>query len=86
MLAIRYALRSLVRHPGFSAVIVVTSALHDYQQVGARSRLLLRLENIFDERYAASSLFAARAGNVPGQPRTFSIQLTLSTGRGAQRP
>lgn len=54
---------------------------HFFQQLTPRLRWLLRLENIFDEQYAASSLFAARAGNVPGQPRTLSIALTVTTGR-----
>ena len=63
-----------IRAPGYSVV-----DLHVYQQVGLRIKLLARLDNVFDERYAASSLFAARAGNIPGQPRTFSVQLTVSS-------
>ena len=31
----------------------------------------------FDTVYATSSLFAARAGNFPGQPRTFSALFTI---------
>jgi len=64
-----------IRAPAFSVV-----DLHYYQQLGARAKLLVRLDNVFDEQYASSSLFAARAGNIPGQPRTFSIQLTVSAG------
>ena len=64
-----------IKAPAFSVV-----DLHYYQTIGTRLKVLARLDNLFDERYAASSLFAARAGNFPGQPRTFSIQLTVSTG------
>ena len=35
--------------------------------------------------YAMSSLFAARAGNFPGQPRTFSVALTVHSRRAAAR-
>jgi len=55
--------------------------LHYFQQLGRRLRLLVRVENVFDTHYAASSLFAARAGNMPGQPRTASVALTVSTRR-----
>lgn len=65
---------------GIAAPAYSVVDLHYYQQLGARARVLVRLDNVFDERYAASSLFAARAGNIPGQPRTFSIQLTVSAG------
>jgi iron complex outermembrane receptor protein len=60
--------------------------LHYFQQMGPRFRLLFRVENVFDTQYAASSLFASRAGNMPGQPRTASIALTISTGRGSPAP
>jgi hypothetical protein len=36
---------------------------------------------MFDTKYATSSLFAARAGNFPGQPRTLSVQLVSSFSR-----
>lgn len=48
-----------------------------YQTFFKRFRLNLKLENIADKKYAVSSLFAARAGNFPGQPRTFSASLTI---------
>lgn len=51
------------------------------QDIGARFRLLLKVENLFDRHYAASSLFAARAGNMPGQPRTLSATLTWASRR-----
>jgi iron complex outermembrane receptor protein len=69
-----------IKAPAFAVV-----DLHYYQQLGSRAKVLLRLDNAFDRQYASASLFAARAGNVPGQPRTFSIQLTVSTGNG-RRP
>jgi iron complex outermembrane recepter protein len=50
-----------------------------FQQLTARVRLLVKLENVFDTRYAASSLFAARAGNIPGQPRTLSVLMTVTS-------
>jgi iron complex outermembrane receptor protein len=67
-----------IRAPGY----VVVDA-HYFQQVTPRIRLLFRVENLFDREYAASSLFAARAGNMPGQPRTVSVALTVSTRRAA---
>lgn len=52
---------------------------HVFHDVTARLRLRATLENLFNRRYATSSLFAARAGNFPGQPRTLSVALTVST-------
>jgi iron complex outermembrane receptor protein len=49
------------------------------QSITPRMRLLVRCENLMDTRYAASSLFAARAGNFPGQPRTVSAALTITS-------
>ena len=65
---------------GIAAPAYTVVDLHLYQSIGSRLKVLARLENVFDERYAASSLFAARAGNIPGQPRTFSIQVTVTAG------
>lgn len=48
-----------------------------YHTFFKRFRLNLKLENIADEKYALSSLFAARVGNFPGNPRTFSASLTV---------
>jgi len=59
---------------------------HYFQQIGDRLQLRARLENIFDVKYATSSLFAARAGNFPGQPRTFSIALTVHSKRAVRNP
>lgn len=48
-----------------------------YQTFFKRFRLNLKLENVFNEVYSLSSLFNARAGNFPGQPRTFTASLTV---------
>ncbi|MBL8207342.1 MAG: TonB-dependent receptor [Blastocatellia bacterium] len=44
-----------------------------YQDLTSRARLQLQITNITDKQYAASSLFAARVGNLPGQPRTVML-------------
>jgi iron complex outermembrane recepter protein len=48
-----------------------------YHTFFKRFRFYAKLENLTNERYALSSLFAARVGNFPGQPRTFSAGLTI---------
>lgn len=58
--------------PGYTVVDA-----HYFQRFGPRLELRARLENMFNVEYAVSSLFAPRAGNFPGQPRTFSIALTV---------
>ena len=65
-----------IRAPSYGVI-----DLHYFQQLGRRLRVLVRVENVFDTQYAASSLFAARAGNMPGQPRTASVAFTVSTRR-----
>jgi outer membrane receptor for ferric coprogen and ferric-rhodotorulic acid len=72
---------------GFTARSYTIIDAHDRQQFGAHLRLLVRVDNVLDRRYSAFSLFAARVGNVPGQPRTISVALTVSSRagrRGAQ--
>lgn len=44
-----------------------------YQELGAQARLQLQITNIADKQYATSSLFAARVGNFPGQPRAVMV-------------
>jgi iron complex outermembrane receptor protein len=44
-----------------------------YQELTSRARLQLQITNITDKRYAVSSLFAARVGNFPGQPRAVMV-------------
>jgi iron complex outermembrane recepter protein len=70
-----------IRAPAYTVVDA-----HYFQQITSRLRLLVRVENLFDREYAASSLFAARAGNMPGQPRTASIALTITSRRAAAAP
>ncbi len=54
-----------------------TFDLNYYQTFLKRFRLNLKMENVGNEVYSVSSLFNARAGNFPGQPRTFSASLTI---------
>lgn len=54
-----------------------TFDLSYYHTFAKRFRLNLKVENIGNEVYSLSSLFNARAGNFPGQPRTFSASLTI---------
>ncbi len=44
-----------------------------YQELTSRARLQLQITNVTDKKYAVSSLFAARVGNFPGQPRTVML-------------
>lgn len=62
---------------GLKAPAYKTFDLSYYQTFFKRFRLNLKLENIADRVYSTSSLFAFRAGNFPGQPRTFSASLTI---------
>jgi iron complex outermembrane recepter protein len=74
---------------GFRAPAYTVVDVHYFQQITPRLKLLVRCENLFDRQYAASALFAARAGNMPGQPRTVSVALTVASTRapgGALRP
>ncbi len=66
---------------GIRAAAYRTVDLQATKQLGSRARLLVRTENVFNVRYAASSLFAARAGNLPGRPRTVSVALTVTPTR-----
>lgn len=54
-----------------------TFDLSYYHTFFKRFRLNLKMENVGNEVYSLSSLFAARVGNFPGQPRTFSASLTI---------
>jgi iron complex outermembrane receptor protein len=65
----------------FAAIRADGYALLDlsfYQQLTKRARVQLQVSNVTNEKYAVSSLFAARAGNFPGQPRTFTVTLALT--------
>jgi iron complex outermembrane receptor protein len=46
-----------------------------FQHLHRSVELRVQLDNAFDKVYATSSLFVARAGNMPGTPRTFTIGL-----------
>ena len=48
-----------------------------YHTFAGRYRLNVKIENLFNEKYSLSSLFAPRVGNFPGQPRTVSASLTV---------
>lgn len=63
-----------LRAPGYTVVDT-----NYFQQLTPHLRLLVRVDNVFDRRYSASSLFAPRVGNIPGPPRTASVQLTISS-------
>lgn len=65
-------------YAGIRAKAFTIADAHVYQTINDWLRVQVRLENVFDHRYATSSLFAARAGNFPGQPRTLSVQLVTS--------
>ena len=60
--------------------------LHVFQQITRSIRLQVRADNIFNEQYAAFSLFAARVGNVPGAPRTISVLFMLNHRAGRATP
>lgn len=65
-------------YAGIRAKAFTIADAHVYQTVTDWLRVQVRLENVFDTKYATSSLFAARAGNFPGQPRTLSVQVVTS--------
>jgi iron complex outermembrane receptor protein len=62
-----------IRTPGYAI-----ADLSFYQDLTPRARLQLQVTNIANRSYAVSSLFAARAGNFPGQPRAIMLTLTLT--------
>lgn len=49
-----------------------------YQDFGSRVRAQLQGTNIANTTYQTASLFAARAGNVPGQPRAIVFTITVN--------
>jgi len=46
-----------------------------FQRLHRNLELRLQLDNVTDKTYALSSLFAARAGNMPGAPRTITASI-----------
>jgi iron complex outermembrane receptor protein len=49
-----------------------------YQEINKWSRLQFQVTNIANSTYALSCMFAARAGNVPGQPRAIMVVYTIN--------
>lgn len=64
-------------YAGIRASAYTVVDLFAYRQLGRFARLQVKLENAFDTVYATSSLFSARAGNFPGQPRTLSVLVSF---------
>ena len=64
-------------YAGIKAAAYTVLDLFVYRQLGRFAEVQLKLENAFDTVYATSSLFSSRAGNFPGQPRTFSVLVTF---------
>jgi outer membrane receptor protein involved in Fe transport len=60
---------------GIRAAGYTIADLSIYQELTSRARVQLQITNITNEKYAVSSLFAARAGNFPGQPRAVMVTL-----------
>lgn len=60
---------------GIRAAGYTIADLSFYQDLSSRARLQVQITNLADKLYATSSLFAARAGNFPGQPRTVMVTL-----------
>lgn len=49
-----------------------------YHELNAWARVQLQVTNLANSTYATSSLFLARAGNLPGQPRAIIFTLTVN--------
>ena len=76
-LGLTYVAERLEPYAGIRAPAYSVVDFHFYQPLGRLAQLHLKLENAFDTVYATNSLFAARAGHFPGQPRTFSALFTI---------
>ncbi len=64
-------------YAGIEAPAFTVVDLFLYRSLGRFAEVQVKLENVFDTVYATSSLFSARAGNFPGQPRTFSVLVSF---------
>lgn len=64
-------------YAGIRAAAYTVVDLFLYRTLGPFVEVQVKLENAFDTVYATSSLFSSRAGNFPGQPRTFSVSLSF---------
>ncbi|MFN7542186.1 MAG: TonB-dependent siderophore receptor [Acidobacteriota bacterium] len=69
-------------YAGFAAGGYAVFDVGVFQKIGPRLELRAQLDNAFDRLYGTASLFAARAGNMPGAPRTASIGLHFVARRG----
>ena len=49
-----------------------------YQDFGTRVHAQFQVTNLANSTYVTGSLFAARAGNIPGQPRAFIFTLSVN--------
>jgi iron complex outermembrane receptor protein len=63
---------------GIRAAGYAVTDLGLYQRVAENARVQVLVTNVFDRKYAVTSLFAARAGNFPGQPRAFTVTLAFN--------
>lgn len=68
-------------YAGFAAAGYATWDIGIFQNLGPKLQLRAQLDNAFDKLYPTASLFAARAGNVPGTPRTFTLGLHFKTAK-----
>jgi iron complex outermembrane receptor protein len=62
-----------IRAPGYAI-----ADLGAYRRLSENARLQVMVTNVFDRKYAVTSLFAARAGNFPGQPRAVTVTLAFN--------
>lgn len=61
---------------GIRAAGYTIADLSFYQDLSARARLQLQITNLTDKPSVIGSLFAARVGNLPGQPRAVMVTFT----------
>jgi iron complex outermembrane recepter protein len=70
------------REQPFAGIVAPAYTVFDVNadvRLGRFFDVRVMLSNVLDETYAVASLFAARAGNIPGEPRTLSVQLSTSS-------
>ena len=76
-LGVTYVGDRIEPYAGIEAPAYTVVDLFLYRHIGRFAEVQVKLENAFDTVYATSSLFSARAGNFPGQPRTFSVLISF---------
>ncbi|MCG8466653.1 MAG: TonB-dependent receptor [Gemmatimonadetes bacterium] len=70
------------RQQTFAGIVAPSYAVVDLSgdlRLTDRFDLRVSLNNVFDTTYAVSSLFASRAGNIPGDPRTLRVELATAS-------